>query len=153
MNCSLAQTLDVIGERWTVLILRDAFFGTTRFDDFRKRLGVARNILADRLRHLVEEGVLAKSGGGSRRTEYRLTEKGLDLFPILLAIAHWGDKHKPNPRGARMIFVDRRSGKPIQRMSIRAAEGQVLSLDDLGMKRGPGLEEPPKSGIQGAGEH
>ena len=145
MNCSLAQTLAVIGERWTLMILRDAFFGVTRFDQFQRRLGVARNVLAQRLGRLVDEGILAKSGGGSRRTAYRLTDKGFDLVPVLLAIAHWGDRHKPNPRGARMIFVDRDTGAPIQSMGIRAADGRPLAPAELGMKRGPGLAPPSAS--------
>jgi len=142
MNCSLAQTLDVVGDRWTLLILRDAFFGVTRFDAFQKRLGVARNLLADRLRHLCDEGILAKSGGESRRTAYRLTAKGLDLVPILLALAHWGDKHRANPKGERAIFIDKQTGAPIQRMSIRAAEGHALDPADLTFERGPGLADP-----------
>lgn len=140
MNCSLAQTLDVIGDRWTLLILRDAFFGVSHFGDFQKRLGIARNILSTRLEHLVVEGVLTKVGGRSRRTTYELTEKGSDLVPILLAIAHWGDKYRPNPKGPRLIITDRHSGKPIQRMTIRAVEGHELKPGDLGMRRGPGLE-------------
>ncbi|MCG8695109.1 MAG: helix-turn-helix transcriptional regulator, partial [Minwuiales bacterium] len=78
-NCSLAQTMNVIGERWTVLILRDAFFGVMRFEDFRKRLGIARNILAARLKQLSDEGVLERAVGENGRPEYRLTDKGYEL--------------------------------------------------------------------------
>ena len=138
-NCSLAQTMNVIGERWTVLILRDAFFGVTRFEDFRKRLGIARNILAARLKQLDHDGVLERVVEENGRPEYRLTDKGYELVPILIAMAHWGDKHKANPKGARAIFVDRRTGKRIQRMAVRSAEGDKLHPKDIGMKRGPGL--------------
>jgi len=139
-NCSLAQTLSVIGERWTVLILRDAFFGVTRFDEFQSRLGIARNILANRLKHLTNEGVLERTKAPNGRPAYRLTEKGYELVPVLLAMAHWGDKHKANPKGARAIFVDRRTGRPIQRMGIRSAGGKPLNARDIAFKRGPGLD-------------
>ncbi len=138
-NCSLAQTMNVIGERWTVLILRDAFFGVTRFDDFQQRLGIARNILTTRLKQLTDEGVLARTIGDHGRPEYRLTDKGYELVPILLAIAQWGDKHKPNPKGARAIFVDRKTGKRIRRIDIRATDGSKLHPRDITFKRGPGL--------------
>lgn len=139
MNCSLAQTVEVIGDRWTVMILRDAFFGIRRFDDFLRRLGIARNILADRLAHLVEHGVLRKLGGHTRRTEYELTESGWDLIPVLVAIAHWGDRHRPNPKGARLIFRDPGTGAPVQRMSIRSVENRDLDPRVLLLTRGPGL--------------
>ncbi len=94
MDCSIARTLDVVGERWTMLILRDAFYGIRRFDDFQRNLGIARNVLADRLAKLVDRGVLRKEQYEERppRHEYRLTEKGRDLFRVLLAMAHWGDR-------------------------------------------------------------
>ena len=86
MNCSLAQTLDVIGERWTLLIVRDAFFGIRRFDQFQRNLGIARNILATRLSQLVDEGILERRPTDDSRHEYVLTDKGLDLHPVLLAM-------------------------------------------------------------------
>ncbi len=94
MDCSIARTLDVVGERWTLLILRDAFYGIRRFDDFQRSLGIARNVLADRLAKLVERGVLRREQYEERppRHEYRLTDKGRDLFRVLLAMAHWGDR-------------------------------------------------------------
>src|SRR5215467_5689479 len=89
MNCSLAQTLDVIGERWTLLILRDAFLGAKRFQQFQTHLGIAKNILTMRLNRLVDEGILEKRRDeGDEHEHYRLTEKGLDLQPVLLAMVH-----------------------------------------------------------------
>src|SRR5688572_10322150 len=117
MNCSLAQTLDVIGERWTLLILRDAFFGIRRFDDFQRDLGIARNILSTRLRRLVEEGILERRVVDAGRAEYVLTDKGLDLQPVLLSMTHWGDKHRPHSKGKRVVFVDRATDRPIAPMS------------------------------------
>ena len=87
MNCSLAQTLSVIGERWSLLIIRDASFGVSRFDDFQRSLGVARNMLSLRLKQLTEAGILAKQEDERGRSEYRLTDKGWDLMPVLLAAA------------------------------------------------------------------
>src|SRR5215207_10126911 len=93
MACSVARTLDVVGERWTLLILRDAFNGVRRFEDFQQSLGIARNILTDRLQTLAAQGVLERRRYQEHpeRFEYRLTDKGRDLFPVLVALLHWGD--------------------------------------------------------------
>lgn len=93
MECSVARTLDTIGDKWSLLILRDSFYGVRRFDDFRKDLGVARNILADRLQKLVEREVLERRQYEARppRFEYRLTERGRDLVGVVLAMMRWGD--------------------------------------------------------------
>jgi DNA-binding HxlR family transcriptional regulator len=139
MNCSLAQTLEVIGERWTLLILRDAFFGVRRFDDFQRDLGVARNILAARLKRLVEEGILERRRGEEGRSEYVLTDRGLDLQPVLLSMTHWGDKHKPHPRGKRVVFVDRTTNQPIAPMSARGADGRALAPREIKGIAGPAL--------------
>ena len=94
MECSIARTLEVIGERWSLLIVRDAFYGVRRFDDFREDLGVARNVLADRLATLVARGVLERRQYEERppRYEYVLTEKGRDLLPVVLTMMRWGDR-------------------------------------------------------------
>lgn len=94
MACSIARTLDVIGERWSLLIVRDAFYGVRRFDDFRKDLGIARNVLTDRLNTLVEQGVFERHQYEDRppRFEYRLTAKGSDLLPVILTMMKWGDR-------------------------------------------------------------
>ena len=97
LHCSVANTAELIGDRWTVLILRDAFLGVRRFDDFQKDLGIARNILTDRLGMLVESGILTTRLYDDRppRFEYRLTEKGRDLYDLLLAMWRWGDRWQP----------------------------------------------------------
>jgi DNA-binding HxlR family transcriptional regulator len=94
-NCSIARALETIGERWTLLILRDAFLGTRRFDDFQRSLGIARNVLAVRLKRLTEQGLLERSRYQERpeRYEYRLTDKGADLWPVLFTLMRFGDKH------------------------------------------------------------
>jgi DNA-binding HxlR family transcriptional regulator len=138
MNCSLAQTLDVIGERWSLLILREAFFGKKRFEEFQKGLGIARNILTSRLNRLVDEAILEKRPVEAGRYEYVLTAKGLDLQPVLLAMTHWGDRHKPHPKGKRVVFVERATGEPIAPMTVRSADGRVLGAREIRATPGPG---------------
>lgn len=143
-NCSLAQTLSVIGEHWTLLIIRDAFFGLRRFDQFQKSLGIARNVLSDRLKKLVQAGILVKSAKspgteGSGHPEYRLTDKGLALQPILIAMTQWGDTYMPGPGGRRLTFVDRRDGKAIRPVGVQAADGRVLRPREIRARPGPGL--------------
>ena len=105
-NCSLARTLEIVGERWTLLILRDAFLGIRRFDEFQERLGVSRTVLAGRLDLLVDQGILARDRYQQRpdRYEYVLTAKGLDLWPALNALRSWGDSYA-SPDGAPREFV------------------------------------------------
>jgi DNA-binding HxlR family transcriptional regulator len=138
-NCSLAQTLSVIGEHWTLLIIRDAFFGLRRFDEFHNSLGISRNVLNVRLKKLVTAGILEKSDGPGH-PEYRLTEKGLALQPALVAMTHWGDTYLPHPTGKRLTFVDRRDGKPIKSMGIYAADGRRLKPKEIKAMPGPGLQ-------------
>ncbi len=138
MNCSLALTLDVIGERWTLLILRDAFFGRKRFEEFQKSLGIARNILTSRLNRLVSEGIFEKRPVEAGRFEYVLTPKGLDLQPVLLSMTHWGDRYKAHAKGKRVIFVERATGEPIEQMSVRSADGRVLAPREVRATPGPG---------------
>ncbi len=100
-SCSVARTLEVVGERWSVLILREAFLGVRRFDHIQRDLGIARNILSDRLGKLVAHGILDRRQYSERpaRFEYRLTERGRDLYPVVVAMMAWGDKHEPAPGG------------------------------------------------------
>jgi len=106
-NCSIARTLDVVGEWWTLLILRDAFRGTRRFDDFRDSLGLARSVLTARLAKLTEHGVLERQAYSQHppRYEYHLTEKGRALFPVIAALIHWGDQWAPTPAGPPVELV------------------------------------------------
>ncbi|PKN79405.1 MAG: transcriptional regulator, partial [Chloroflexi bacterium HGW-Chloroflexi-9] len=95
LHCSVARSLDVVGERWTLLVLRDAFQGKRRFEEFSRSLPVARNVLTDRLRTLVEHGVLERRQYEEHppRFEYRLTPKGMDLYPVIVALIQWGDRY------------------------------------------------------------
>ncbi len=139
MNCSLAQTLNIIGERWTLLILRDAFFGARRFGQFERSLGIAKNILTARLNMLIDEGIMERrTTPEGAHSEYVLTEQGLDLQPILLSMTHWGDRHRPNPEGERLVFVDRENGAPIRRMAVISEDGRILQPRDVRATWGPG---------------
>jgi len=113
--CSVARTLERIGDRWTMLIIRDAFLGVRRFDDLKRRLAVARNVLTDRLGRLVDEGILEKRAYQERpeRFEYRLTEKGVDLWPVLISLMKWGDRHSPAEDGQPVLIVHRDCGGEI----------------------------------------
>src|ERR1700741_4381584 len=98
--CSVARTVSVIGDRWTLLVLRDCFLRVRRFEEFQASLGITRHVLADRLGKLVKAGVLRKEPYQKRprRYEYRLTDKGRDLYPVMMAIVHWGDTHRVGPQ-------------------------------------------------------
>ncbi|RUP27419.1 MAG: transcriptional regulator [Curvibacter sp.] len=104
-HCSVARTVSVIGDRWTLLVLRDCFLGVRRFDEFQERLKISRPMLADRLGKLVDVGVLKKVAYQEApvRYEYRLTSKGMDLHPIIMAIVHWGDIHMSDQRGRPLL--------------------------------------------------
>jgi DNA-binding HxlR family transcriptional regulator len=143
-TCSVARALEVVGERWTLLILRDAFLGVRRFDDFQADLGIARNVLADRLGRLVDAGVLDRHAYSDRppRHEYRLTDKGRDLWPVVHALAVWGDKHEA-PDGPPTVFVHRDCGGAVSGRRICEACGAELELRDVRAVRGPGAATRP----------
>jgi DNA-binding HxlR family transcriptional regulator len=113
-DCSIARTLELIGERWTILILRDVFLGTYRFEELQRGLGVARNVLQTRLERLVDEGILRRVQYQERplRHEYRLTRKGTDLWPVLVALLKWGDRHV-SPDGGPVVIEHRGCGGEI----------------------------------------
>lgn len=133
MDCSVARTLEVIGERWSLLILRDAFYGVRRFDDFRRDLGVARNVLTDRLTKLVDQGVLERRQYEERppRFEYRLTEKGRDLLPVLLAMMAWGDKWGSSRDRVPVTLTHLKCGSVTTPRACCSECGDELKLRDL----------------------
>jgi DNA-binding HxlR family transcriptional regulator len=139
MHCSVAQCLEVVGEWWSMLIIRDAFLGVTRFDDFQARLGIARNILNQRLTRLVEEGVLDKVAYSEHppRYDYRLTAKGRDLWPVLTALRQWGDKHAA-PDGPPLKVMHKKCGKVSQALMTCSACGEHLTARDVRAVPGPG---------------
>lgn len=141
--CSAARALDVLGARWTLLLLREAVFGTRRFDAFASHLGIARNVLATRLGLLVQEGLLEtrRINDAGLREEYRLTEKGRDTLPILIALVQWGDRWLQTPNSIPMQVIDRRRGQALPRMRPLDSEGNALDLRDLDWSPGPGAND------------
>ncbi|GGA95537.1 transcriptional regulator [Brucella endophytica] len=131
--CPSARSLDVIGDWWSLLIVREAFDGVTRFSAFQKNLGIARNILADRLRKLTGEGILetVPDPKGGAHQEYRLTAKGRDLLPVIVALRQWGEKHLFAPDEPRSHLVDRFTGQEVAPLDVRAQDGRLLSADDV----------------------
>lgn len=129
--CPVARGVDLIGDRWSLLIVRDAFDGTRRFGDFQRSLGVARNILTDRLRKLVEGGILEMQGAsdGTAYQEYVLTAKGQSLFTVVVALRQWGEQHLFENGERHSLLIDKRTGKPIAFMTPTAQDGTVLAPD------------------------
>ena len=152
--CSVALAAEQIGERWSVLVLREVFYGSNRFETIRENLGIARNILAARLRRLVDLGLLQKAPvrAGGRRCEYRLSEKGRDLLPVLIALTQWGDRWLQPGGRAPVEFYDRRDGEPIERVGVRSADGRVLTGRDLLVVPGPGATDVTRRRIERIGQ-
>jgi DNA-binding HxlR family transcriptional regulator len=131
--CSIARSLEIVGERWTFLVLRDAFLGVHRFEDFQRSLGVARNVLAERLGRLVDEGVLERRRYQERpeRFEYRLTDKGIELWPVMVHLLQWGDRHYPDAGGPPMVLTHRGCGGAVDERLDCAACGAKLGPRDV----------------------
>jgi DNA-binding HxlR family transcriptional regulator len=129
-NCNIAAALSIVGEKWTFLVLREAFNGIRRFDDIQGRTCAPRQVLSDRLARLVAEGILRKAPyheeGQRPRSEYRLTEKGIELFPVIVALLAWGDKYAAWPGGPAVELTHRDCGAPVH-LELACAEGHVLA--------------------------
>lgn len=134
-NCSLARALEIVGERWTLLIVRDAFFGIRRFGDFATQLGIPRAVLTNRLKFLVSEGVLEHTDAG----DYQLSAKGLQLWPILRTMMAWGDEHY-SPNGARRAFRHDLDGGLLDADNRCATCGGIVGIPDTLVEPGPGYE-------------
>jgi DNA-binding HxlR family transcriptional regulator len=134
--CPVARPLDAIGDWWSLLIVRDAFDGLRRFGEFQKSLGLAKNILSARLKNLVEHDVLktVPASDGSAYQEYVLTEKGRGLFPLLVALRQWGEDYFFQPSESHVTLVDRKRGKPVRRLELRAQDGRLLGPEDTYVK-------------------
>lgn len=141
-NCTIGAALAIVGEKWTFLVLREAFNGVRRFDDIRRRIGAPRQVLSDRLARLVGQGLLRKvpyrEPGQRTRTEYRLTGKGLDLFPLIVALLEWGNTYAVTPAGPVVQLTHRDCGAPVHQ-ELRCADGHVVeSARDVTPVPGPG---------------
>lgn len=135
--CPVARTVDLIGDRWSLLIVRDAFDGMRRFSDFQRSLGVAKNILTDRLYMLVEAGILAREDApdGSAYQHYVLTPQGQSLFPVVVALRQWGEQHLFAPGEPHSTLIDRRTGKPLPPMKVQGKGGTVVSPEDTEVRK------------------
>lgn len=137
--CPVARSVDLVGDRWSLLIVRDAFDGVRRFTDFQRNLGVARNILADRLRRLVEAGVLVAqpTAPGGAYQEYVLTARGQRLFAVVVALRQWGEDELFAPGEAHSDLVEKKTGKRLARMAPVGEDGKLLAPGDTEVRKLP----------------
>jgi DNA-binding HxlR family transcriptional regulator len=142
-NCSVAQTLEVVGDWWSLMVVRDVFFGVTRFEEIQRRLGIARNTLTDRLDWLCRHGVLTKVGYGNegKRSEYRLTDKGRDLQPVLLAMLAWGDKWGATADRPPLQPTDS-NGDPVELRIVNTRTGRRVPADKVRLVPTDGATDP-----------
>ncbi|MGD6747119.1 winged helix-turn-helix transcriptional regulator [Streptomyces sp. BH106] len=141
--CSIARTMDLLGDWWTPLVLREAFYGITRFDVFQQELGIARTTLAERLRRLVEAGLMEKRAYDSApvRHDYVLTEKGRDFFGVLAAMNAWGNRWLSGEEGAPVVFEHDRCGHAAEAEVVCGHCGEPLTAEDTHARMGPGYPE------------
>ena len=141
-NCTIGRTLDILGDRWSFIVLREVFQGIRRFDDLTVRTSIPRTVLTDRLRRLVDAGILRREPyrepGARSRSEYRLTEKGLDLYPVLLALQAWGNRYLADPEGPPVEFVHRDCGERLDLVMRCDAGHELERTRDVGGRPGPG---------------
>lgn len=131
LSCPIAAAVEIVGEKWAFLILRGAFNGLRHFEEFQAGLGIARNILSNRLSRMVAGGILERNADPSdkRRVIYALTSKGEDLLPVVLALRQWGEEWGHGKMD--VVLADRRDGKPVRKLCVLAHDGRELKLDDL----------------------
>ena len=135
-ECPIARALDAIGDWWSLLIIREAFFGVRRFGEFQSKLGMAKNILTVRLRALVDQGILklAPASDGSAYQEYLLTPKGHGVFPILVALRQWSEEFDDHPEEIATILVDKEKGRPVRKLELYSQDGRLLAAADTALK-------------------
>jgi DNA-binding HxlR family transcriptional regulator len=142
LDCSVAKALEVVGERWSLLIVRAVMHGNRRFGEIQESLGIARNVLSARLQRLVDEEILERRAYSENppRYEYFLTQKGLDLWPALIALLHWGERYSPDPDGPRRLIVHKECGGEVSERGICESCGKVLTARDAKQVPGPGAK-------------
>jgi DNA-binding HxlR family transcriptional regulator len=152
-NCSVARFLEILGDWWTLLIVREAFSGTRRFADFEAKLDISKNILSKRLAHLVEHGVLARVDAGvhGHRYEYELSAQGKDLITVLTAVRQWGDRWVFGEGREPLLVVDVRTGRPIPRVRLLGEDGRPLRARDIAVRPGPGASRATLARLRGGG--
>ncbi|WUO42647.1 helix-turn-helix transcriptional regulator [Streptomyces sp. NBC_00285] len=145
-NCSIARTLEIVGEKWTILILREVWYGSSRFSDFERVLGCPRNLLAARLRMLVEEGILAtetyREPGSRSRPMYVITSKGMDLVPAVMGLLQWGDRYRADPEGPAVLVRHRGCGAHVD-VRTRCEQGHPVQAKDIESVPGPAFRMRP----------
>ncbi len=143
LPCSLARTLSVIGDRWTMLIIRNCFLGVRRFDDFQRQLGITRHLLASRLKKLVEEEVLRKVpyGDGGGRFEYRLTAKGMDLYPIVMTMVDWGNRWMSDPDGPPLRHIHQTCERPFRPVLTCSECGEAIDPRQVSVEPGEAFRD------------
>jgi DNA-binding HxlR family transcriptional regulator len=141
-ECPIARSLDAIGDWWSLLIIRDALLGIRRFSEFQKNIGLAKNILAVRLRTLVDNGILktAPASDGSAYQEYVLTPKGRGVFPVLVALRQWSEEFSGERDGFPTLLVDRNKGRPVRKLELRSKDGRLLGDGDTEVRANPSLK-------------
>lgn len=146
-NCSIARATDILGDWWTPLVVREAFYGTRRFDDFVEHLGIGRNILTERLHRLTDEGIFDKIEYQAHpaRYEYRLTDKGRALFGVIAALHRWGNDWLATDDGPPVEMVDRTTGRVIKPVVVDEETGEPLDPRQITVRQGPGFRDvrPP----------
>ncbi len=150
--CSVARTVAVIGDRWSLLILRECFLRKRRFEAFQSSLGITRHLLAARLKKLVQYGVLRRIPyqASPKRYEYILTQKGLDLYPVMMSIVHWGNLHMVDARGRPMLHQHKSCGKMFDPLMVCSECGEPLLAKGVHVHPGPGARPAAKATAQGA---
>ncbi len=135
-ECPVARTLDAIGDWWSLLIVRDAFDGITRFNEFQDNLGIAKGMLAARLRDLIAAGVLERrpASDGSAYQEYALTEKGRDLFLVIVTLRQWGEAHLYRKDEPRSVLIDVETERPVPRLKLQSADGREIAWPDTKLR-------------------
>ncbi|ONI67661.1 transcriptional regulator [Kribbella sp. ALI-6-A] len=136
-QCPVARAVDVIGDRWSLLIVRDAFDGIRRFNDFQRNLGLAKNILSSRLRELVTHGILeiVPAAEGGAYHEYALTQKGRDLFVILVSLRQWGEDHLFEDAEPHSVLLDTKNNKPVRKLEVTDAKGRLLDPSEAFVRK------------------
>jgi DNA-binding HxlR family transcriptional regulator len=150
-NCTIGRTMTLLGEKWTVVVLREVFSGIRRFEDMREHTGIPRQVLTNRLARLVDAGVLRRvpyqDPGSRSREEYRLTEKGFDLYPVLVAVREWGDRYVADPEGPPLETVHRDCGARVRAVLECDAGHRVHSARDVIPRPGPSARRVEQTGV------
>jgi len=139
LNCSIARSLAIVGDRWTLLVLRNAFMGTRRFDDFQTQMGVTRHVLAERLKRLVDVGIFRKDAYQPNRFEYRLTDMGRALHPLMMSLATWGDTWLDEGAGPPVVYQHKGCGQITKPVLVCSECGEPITARDVIPMAGPGL--------------